>query len=235
MQNQQTGTGVYSTSVQQVEPSFGAARTTLRPPEIGVGGAFKVALTSGIMAAGLAAASPIFAFRWTDTGMNCWVRRVRITGGTDATAFAQGSAVFDVVRASVFAAQYTGGQTVTLTGKSQQMASRMAPTRQQIAATAVGNIAVANTAALAAGAPAPTLDNNALGVLIGSVGAAPATILVPQPGLLIDPTDPAGWPLELAANEGFVVRATVPGTGTWKFGVEVDYLEFDPQRFYLNP
>jgi len=32
-------------------------------------------------------------------------------------------------------------------------------------------------------------------------------------------------PLVFAQNEGFVVRATVPATGTWQFGVTVAWTE----------
>jgi hypothetical protein len=32
-------------------------------------------------------------------------------------------------------------------------------------------------------------------------------------------------PLLLAQNEGFVLRATVPATGTWQFGVTVVWAE----------
>ena len=32
-------------------------------------------------------------------------------------------------------------------------------------------------------------------------------------------------PLVLAQNEGFVIRATVPATGTWQFGCTVTWTE----------
>jgi hypothetical protein len=32
-------------------------------------------------------------------------------------------------------------------------------------------------------------------------------------------------PVLLAQNEGFVVRATVPATGTWQFGITVAWAE----------
>jgi hypothetical protein len=228
------GYGIFESVQAQVDKTHGALRTSLRPPEKGVFGSFSVALVSGVMAAGLAAGSPIYAFRWTSSSANALVRRVRVTAGTDATAFAQGSTIFDLIRAQQFAAQYTGGANVTLAGKSQARSTRFAATQQQIANVAVGNIAIANTATLAAGAPAPVLDSNAMALLVGSAGAVPANFPLSSHGLLIDPAEAARDPLELQNGEGFVIRATVPATGTWKFGVEVDYDEIDPARYFGN-
>jgi hypothetical protein len=231
-QIQLKGHGVADNALLQIDPTNGADRSSLRPPEKGVGGAYQIALASGIVAAGLAAGSVIFAFRWTVSALNALIRRVRITAGTDATAFAQGSTIFDMVKVSSFPAQYTGGATITLKGKDQILSSRFAASQQQIDGVAVGNIAIANTAALAAGSPAPVLDTNAMGILVGSVGAVPANYPVPPPGLLFDPTEAAREPLELFLREGFVIRATVPATGTWKFGIEVGYDEIDPARYF---
>jgi hypothetical protein len=33
------------------------------------------------------------------------------------------------------------------------------------------------------------------------------------------------WPLVLVQNEGFIIRATVPATGTWEFGVLLEWSE----------
>jgi hypothetical protein len=33
------------------------------------------------------------------------------------------------------------------------------------------------------------------------------------------------WPLVLAQNEGFIIRATVPATGTWDFAVTMEWSE----------
>jgi hypothetical protein len=224
----QAGSGGNAAVEAQVDPTHKAARVSLRPIEPGVLGSYQAAFVSGLMAAGLAAGSPIFAFRWTTAGLICIPRRVRLVAMTDATAFAPGSSIFDLIRASSFSAQYTGGAVVNLLGKSNVKATRMGASQQQINNLAIGNIAVASTATLVAGAPAPTLDNNAMSILLGSVGAFPLAWLTPHIGYLIDPTEAVRTPLELMLNEGFVIRATVPITGTWKFGVEVDWDEVDP-------
>jgi hypothetical protein len=230
LDNTIVGHGVYEAAKQQVDLTHQAARVSLRPPEVGVYGSYSIALVSGVMAAGLAAGSPIFAFRWSSSSVLGIVRRVRITGGTDATAFAQGSTIFDLIRATAFTIQDTGGAVISLAGKSQARATRFAASQIQIPATATGNIAIANTGTLTAGTR--TLDSNPLSILIGSAGAVPANFPVPQPGLLWDESTPNKQPLELMQSEGFVIRATVPATGTWKFGVEVDWDEVDPARYF---
>jgi len=35
------------------------------------------------------------------------------------------------------------------------------------------------------------------------------------PGTILFNLDPTEWPLVLAQNEGFILRATVPATGNW--------------------
>lgn len=225
-----SGFGVYENVQAQVDKTHAALRVSLRPNEKGVCGSYSQAFVSGVMAAGLAAGSPIFAFRWASGLVNCLVRRVRLTAGTDGTAFAQGSTIFDLIRATGFSVQDTGGAVISLVGKSGARSSRFGASQQQIAATATGNIAVAGTATLTAGTR--TLDSNPMSVLVGSVGAVPANFPLSSNGLLIDPAEAGRDPLELVTSEGFVIRATVPITGTWKFGVEVDWDEMDPARYF---
>jgi hypothetical protein len=224
------GTGIYEATEAQVDPTHRALRTSLRPGEVGVLGSYQQAFTSGLMAAGLAAGSPIFAYQWSAQGSIALIRRVRLTAATDATAFAQGSVIFDLIRATGYTVADTAGASISLAGKSGAKSTRFQASQIQLAAVTTGNIVVAGTATLTAGTR--TLDSNPMAVLVGSVGAVPATIAIPQNGYLIDPTEAARQPLELWKNEGFVVRATVPITGTWKFGIEVDWDEIDPARYF---
>lgn len=236
MQTTARGTGVNSGVETQVDPTHRALRVSLRPIDVLALGSYAQAFMSGVMAAGLAAGSPIFAWRWTQAGVVCRVTKLRLTAGMDTVAFAQGSSIFSLTKASAFSAQYTGGATLNLNGKDGVRASRFAPSVQQITASAVGNVAIANTATLVAGSPAPTLDNNPLHALIGSCAAittsgAPIERLVPAPGLMIDPTEAARQACDLLTGEGLVLKATVPATGTWKFAVEVEWDEIDLQRY----
>ena len=89
-------------------------------------------------------------------------------------------------------------------------------------ATLLGAARIASTAALTAGTK--TLDSQALGQYSAAFGTATSTQWIPQLDLFH--ADPGGEsPLVLAQNEGFVVRATVPATGTWQFGVTVVWTE----------
>lgn len=225
------GAGVTGSVEAQVDRTHGALRTSLRPAEVGVLGSYAQSFNSGVMAAGLAAGAPIFTMRWTSQQVWALVKRVRLTADTDGTAFAQGSTIFDLIRATGFTVQDTAGVALTMAGKSGAKSTRYAPSQIQIAASATGNFAIANTATLTAGTR--TLDSNPLHIIVGGAGANPSISLVGTTGgLLIDPTETARQPLELQNNEGFVIRATVPGTGTWKFGVEVEWDEIDPARYF---
>lgn len=226
------GTGISDQARQQIDLLHKAARVSLRPAEVGVFGSYSQGFVSGVMAAGLAAGAVVFSWRWATNSCNCMVKRVRLTAGTDGTAFAQGSTIFDLIRSSAFGVQYTGGAAISILGKSGARSTRFAPTSQQVANTATGNVAIASTAALTVGSPAPIFDNFPMSLIVGSVGAVPLCSPVPQPGYLIDPTDTTRQPLEIQNSEGFVIRATVPATGTWKFGVEIDFDEVDPARYY---
>ena len=210
------GTGANSGIEGQVDLTHLATRTSIRPIDYGTGGGFSISLQSGVMAAGLAAGSPILAFQWTVSAAVALIRRLRLTAGTDTTAFAQGSTIFDVIRATAFTVQDTGGVAVTI-GAGQKRATKFGT-------SLVGNagIRVSSTAALVAGTR--TLDPNPMASLVGSVGAVPLTLASPPPGLLWE-ENPGRYPLNLIQSEGFIIRATVPATGTWKFAIDIDWEE----------
>jgi hypothetical protein len=236
MQSVTRGVGVNSAVEAQVDPTHRAGRVSLRPIETGVYGSYSQAFVSGVMAAGLAAGSVIFAWQALTQGIFQRITRLRLTAGMDTTAFAQGSSIFTLTKAPSLPAQYTGGAVLNLASKDGARRSMMGNSQQGITNTATGAIAVAGTATLTAGTPAPTLDNNPMSALVGSFGAittsgAVAERLVPPPGFLIDPSETARQPLDLYKGEGFVIKATVPATGTWKFAVEVDWDEIDAMRY----
>ena len=81
---------------------------------------------------------------------------------------------------------------------------------------------ISSTAALTAGTK--SLDTQAIAQYSAAIGTATSTQWMPQFDLFH--VDPGGEsPLILSQNEGFVVRATVPATGTWQFGVTVCWTE----------
>lgn len=231
------GVGPNATAEQQTDPTHRASRVSLRPPDFfAVGGAYSFALSSGLMAAGAGAASPIFEMRWASPTLIALVRKLRLEVWAGETAFTAGAALFDVIRATKFVTMdATGGQTITISGKDGARSTRFSPSQLQTAAAAgggtFGGFAVSNTAALSAGSK--TLDSNALAAIVASIPITTVDYKIVDPqNLLIGQTEAALQPIELNVNEGLVVRATVPATGTWRFSVEIDWDEVDPSRYF---
>lgn len=196
--------------------NYRSLRTTLRPIDYGAFGSYRVSGLSGTMAAGLAANAEVFQFRWTDATRICVVTSVIWDGlSGSATAFAAGFAKVDMLVARSWTADGSGGTTLSLAGNNQKMRSSMNT-------TLVGGSRIASTAALSAGTK--TNDVQAVGQYSAAVGTATSTQWIPQFDLFH--SDPGGEsPLILSQNEGFVIRATVPATGTWQFGVTVCWTE----------
>lgn len=196
--------------------NYRAMRTTLRPIDYGALGSYRLSQLSGTMAAGLAANSEVFQFRWTDATRLCVVTSVIWDGlSGSATAFAAGFGKVDLVVARSWTADGSGGSAATLTGNNAKQ-------RTSMGTTLVGAVRTASTAALGAGTK--TLDAQAVGQYSAAFGTATSTQWIPQFDLFH--ADPGGEsPLVLAQNEGVVVRATVPATGTWQFGVTIVWSE----------
>lgn len=196
--------------------NYRALRATLRPIDHGSLGAFRISGLSGTMAAGLAANSEIFQFRWVDATRPCVITSVVWDGlSGSATAFAAGFANVQLFIARSWTADGSGGTTFSLAGNNQKMRSSMNT-------TLVGGSRIASTAALSAGTK--TLDQAAIGQYSAAIGTATSTQWMPQFDLFH--VDPGGeCPIILTQNEGIVIRATVPATGTWQFGVTMAWAE----------
>jgi hypothetical protein len=195
---------------------YRALRVEPRPLDPGALGAYRKTLRSGVMAAGLAAAAEVFQFRWTDATRLCVVQKVLIDGLIgSATAFAAGNGALDVVPARAWTVDGSGGTAGTLTGNNGKL-------RSSYGTTLLGAVRIASTAALGAGTK--TLDTDAVGQINFPVGTAASVQYVGQLPLMGEDVG-SQPPLILALNEGFVIRATVPATGTWTFGVTVLWTE----------
>jgi hypothetical protein len=117
--------------------------------------------------------------------------------------------------ARAFTASDTGGTAATLTGNNGKL-------RTSFATTGVGQIMIANTGANTAGTR--TLDSTPLaGATVGVVVAAGSNI---SGQFDIFTSGTANYPAVFATNEGFVIQATVPATGTWILSVTVEWDEF---------
>ena len=178
-------------------------------------GTYSVCALSGLMAAGLAAAAEVFQFRWTSTTKAAILRHLHFHAAVNTTGFTAGNAIFSSVLARSFSAAGSGGGTLTMTGNNGKLMTAMAT-------SAVGEIRVATTAALGAGTK--TLDDNPFGTIVTGVGTAAGQDII-QLHDLAPAEHPDGHPILLMANEGIVIVATVPATGTWKFGVEICWEE----------
>lgn len=199
----------------EVEAATRAMRSTLRAEDYGALGIFRLGAASGLMAAGLAAASPIYAARWSHASNLCLLKRVIISVGTDSTAFTAGAAIFKMFVARSFSVMDTGGGTILPTSNDVKLRATMG------SAAGFADIRISSTATLTAGTR--TKDGQSMGAVVAGIpNVAGNPILTPSALLEVKPGE---HPLVLVQNEGIVIEATVPATGTWKFGVNIEWTE----------
>jgi hypothetical protein len=194
----------------------GSGIVTLRPMgDLQNLGSYSICCMTGTMAAGLAAGSPVLSFRWGDASRLCLVRRVTAAANSLGTGFAAGVGTMDIVGASGFTAPDTGGAKISLgAGMNNRRASS--------GGTLVEDLRIATTATLTAGTR--TLDAYAFRSLTFGVDTSTNKVQLATSDLWYP--DAAGeWPLILAKDEGFIVRATVPATGTWSGTICVEWAE----------
>ena len=194
----------------------GNLRVVLKPIDVGALGAYRIATTSGTMAAGLSANSAVWAFR-TGATNPCLVRRLTLSMWNAGTAFTAGRGNFNVFVGRSFSASYSaGGTAATLTGNNNKK-------KTAFATTSIAQIYTASTGAIS-GATV-TLDANPITAVTYQVTATASQVMLQTIDLLDLTGSEPSWPLVLAANEGIVIQATVPATGTWSFQVNVAWEE----------
>lgn len=203
--------------IGEIESNTRAQRVVLRSFDFGSLGIYRASHLSGVMAAGLASDSEIFQFRWTHASNLALIGRVRLDGlGGSATAFAAGHGKIDMVAARGWSADGSGGTAMTITGDNQSL-------RTSMGTTLAGAIRGSSTAALTAGTK--TLDAQPMGLYAFAVGTVVSVQYATDVDLFNGMSGGLNYPLVLAQNEGFVVRATVPATGTWQYGITVEWAE----------
>lgn len=235
--------GLGGTGLLAVDTATDAARVQDRPIDVGSLGAYQISYTSGTMAAGLGAAAPIFSVRWGDATRTMLVRRLAFMAQNAGTAFTAGLTTFDMIVARAFTVSDTGGAAVVLT-------TNQAKKRTSFGSSLVTDMRGSTTATLSAGTR--TLDTLPMVTAFGAVqatatnfvffpadngpmtaaaiaatgnyGACPADLWYPEIG--------NSWPLVLVQNEGFIVRATVPATGTWRFSIQLEWAEVSATAGY---
>lgn len=202
-------------AIQEVETATLAARVTGRPMDPGSLGAYAIHIDNGttVMTAGLAANSPIVAFRWGNSNL-CVLRSIRMAA-VSVVAFTTLRMDFAAFFARSFSVSDTGGTTATLT-------THNAKKRTSFGTTLLTELRFSQTATLTAGTR--TLDATPFGRIEFNSTVA-ATNIVPNatPLWLRDTSDE--YPIVFAQNEGFVIQATVAGTGTWHYSVQIEWAE----------
>lgn len=194
---------------------FRALKVQSMPYEFGALGTYMKALLTGTMAAALAGGSPIWSCRWTDPTRLALILKVALDGFGVATGFAAGFANFRLKPLRAYTVVDSGGTAGTLTGNNGKL-------RTSMATMLMADMRIASTATLTAGTR--TADTDAIGILGLSLGTG-GTAQLATPTPLLDASDAGRHPVVLAANEGLVIEATVPATGTWQAGVSCTWAE----------
>lgn len=216
-----------------IDSTHSAARVSSRPMHLGPNGsAFKMSLNSGIMAAGLAANAEIFQMRWTHATFKMILRRLDISAWrASATAFAVGQLLFRATVARSFTADGGAGTPIVMSTANTNKKRTDFP-YSKFSDTGIRR---SDTAAVTAGTK--TFDTNDFGTVGGFTGAtAPAAgvdvapQLIESRAILYIREAPDEYPFLFETNEGFAIRATVPATGTWHFGINVEWAEIDPSE-----
>lgn len=227
--------GGTSAVLADVDSGTKALKTRLHP--VDVLGSYQIEAISGSMAAGLAAGSTIFSVRWTDATKFMLLRRLSMDARILGTAFTAGATLFDLIIARSFTVSDSGGTSVLPTGNSQKR-------KTSFGVTLLGDLRISSTAALTAGTRTldgssiinirghvPATSTSAPLISAGSGGGASAAAGAATSGYAALPIDlfapdfAGEWPIVLATNEGFIIRATVPATGVWDFSVTMEWSE----------
>lgn len=230
--------GGASTALLDVGSNTKAARVEDRPLDVGSLGAYQLSATSGTIAAGLAGGSTVFSVRWGDATRTMIARRISLLATHVATAFAAGAITFDMVVARAFTASDTGQTALTPSGNLYKK-------RTNFGTSLITDMRIINTAAIGVGTR--TLDANAMAAVKGWIPATATGFNFVGAGLSGQPMTAAAavatgvhssrpldiwfpeignsWPLTFVTNEGFIIRATVPATGTWQLTVEMEWAE----------
>ncbi len=191
------------------------------PVDYGTGGCFQICSKSGIMAAGLAANSPIYSFRWANVQFSAIVRRVRMQAWSLGTGFTAGLASFDMFVCRSWTVADTGGTTDTLTVDNGNLRSAMPP-------TLLPELRHSSTATLTAGTR--TKDAQPVDTMTFEITTATNKPFSPA-GIKLFERTVAEHPFVCANNEGFTIQATVPATGTWSWWITTEWDEVPNENY----
>jgi hypothetical protein len=194
-----------------------ALHVQARPASYGSLGHYLMAGGTGTMAAGLAGSSDIFHFRWTHATYLALIKRIEMQYFNSlGTGFTAGLAYFGVFVARSWSADGSGGTTLTPSANNQKL-------RASMATTSVGSARIASTAALTAGTK--THDSQVIAMHVAQVTTATNTTFQVAPNGILYRAKDFDHPITLVQNEGIVVQASPPATGTWEARIAIEWAE----------
>lgn len=225
-------------NIQRIGMSSGMIWTpghaTNGPLPVGAGGAYRLAMQSGIMAASLAANAEIYQFRYvTGASRVCLIHGVSISAAVltlPAISTTVLTGPFQVVGtiARGWTVAGSGGTRASLAGNNSKL-------RTGHTTSEVNDAGISSTAALTAGTK--TLDTSNFASVVGNAGGVLTAVgvvgsaqFIPTKNLLGEFIAGMAFPMILANQEGFVLRngaTAFPATLTWNFSVEVIWSEVD--------
>jgi hypothetical protein len=200
--------------------AFRGLRTHRMPFEYGSNGHYRICRVTGTMAAGLANQSDIFQMRWADSTRLCVVNELHIDGlSSNSVGFTAGMVLLRAKIARAWTVDGSGGLSIDLTGNNGKV-------RTTMATSLMGSVRVATTAALTTGTRTET---NSIGGYASAIGSVAYSGYIGTILLLSGPhaRGSSGSPVILAQNEGVVVTASVPATGTWQTCFTAAWTEVD--------
>jgi len=168
------------------------------------GGAYRISLYTGNLAAGLAAAAPIFSVRWTSTAARMIIQQLYVDMAV-VTAYTTAQPIGNSVYfARSFTTSDSGGTAITTTQTADQAldSKQIGPgnSAQSLLFAGNGDMRIATTAAISAGTR--TLDDQPLYSWLSgasAIGVASASV-DPEFGKATSTN-----PITIRANEGLVI------------------------------
>ena len=216
-----------------IDSNTSALRVNPMPMDVGALGSYQVSVVSGTIGAGLGAASPIFSMRWGNASNAALIRRLSVAARCLGTAFTAGATLFEMMMARAFTASDSAGTAVTLTTNN-------AKKRTNFGTSLVTDMRISSTATLTAGTrtldaqpiaqvrgfvPATQVNYPMIGEAVGFAPGASTLAFALRPFNIFFADMGNDWPIVLRQDEGVILRATVPATGTFEAIIEVEWDE----------
>jgi hypothetical protein len=216
----------YSGVVVEVDGmTFRALRVTTRPINYGSLGVYRLGMTTGTMAAALAANAEVFQWRWADATNLGLVYKVTMSIGQQLASTAAIAIAMNLAIARGWSGIGTGGLRAVLTGNISKL-------RTSMGTSLVNDAGIATTAGLGAGTK--TIDHAtsnigavAFGVGTGAITTQTNMSLLPDTDLF-NAMDGTAHPMVFVQNEGFIIRnspVALPATMTWVASVNTVWAE----------